>query len=136
MLGSGDFGNYPRSIQWGNPKSLPAYGHPRLQHGSHIPLQSLKDRASALNTPQGQFYDDMTIVDAEKKALKPRGSYLAPYPIGIGRVVHPERTVTENVTKVLVMRKQDGTVRTSYPITDQYAEDLINRGKVILVQIQ
>lgn len=136
MFGSRDSGNNPRSIQWGNPKSLPAYGHSRLQHGAHLPLQSLKDRAQNLSTPQGQFYDDVTIVDAERKAPKLRAAYIVPYSNGIGRVVHPDGTITENVTKVLVVRKIDGAIRTSYPITDGHAKDLINRGKATCVQIQ
>jgi hypothetical protein len=94
---SGDFGNNPftsfegrpGTIQWGNPKSIPAYGHSRLQHGSHISLQSLIDRARELNTPQGQFYEDMTIVESEKKAPNQRGSYIVTYkPCGIERVIH------------------------------------------------
>jgi hypothetical protein len=123
-------------IQWGNPKSLPAYGHSRLQHGSHLPLQSLKDRARALNMPQGQFYDDMTIVDAERRVPEHQGTYIAAYDEsdGIGRVVHADSSITEYVTKVLIVRKRDGTVRTSYPITDEYAEKVINSGKAMLFQ--
>ena len=123
-------------ISWGNPKSIPAYGHSRLQHGSHISLQSLIDRARELNKPQGQFYDDMTIVEAERKAPKQDGSYVVTddRPGGIGRVIHPDGVITENVAKVLVVRKSNGTVRTSYPITDRYAENLIQRGKVVLIE--
>ena len=137
-FGSGDFGNNPRIIQWGNPKSIPAYGHSRLQHGSHISLQSLIDRARELNKPQGQFYDDMTIVELERKAPKRRGSYIVTDDKsgGIGRVIHPDGAITENVTKVLLVRKADGTVRTSYPITNQYAEGLIRHGKAVLIEIQ
>jgi len=135
---SGDFENNPGIIQWGNPKSIPAYGHSRLQHGSHISLQSLIDRARELNTPQGQFYDDMTIVESERKTPKQRGSYIIidDKPGGIGRVIHPDSTITENVTKVLVVRKANGTLRTSYPITNQYTKDLICRGKAVLIEIQ
>jgi hypothetical protein len=80
----------------------------------------------------------MTIVESEKKAPKQRGSYIVTddKPGGIGRVIYPDGTITENVTKVLVVRKPNGIVRTSYPITDQYAEDLICRGKAVLIEIQ
>jgi hypothetical protein len=57
----------------------------------------------------------MTIVDAETKAPKIRGPYVVPYPNGIGRVPHSDGTVTENASKVLLVRKPNGTVRTSYP---------------------
>ena len=136
MSNSGNPRNNPRSIQWGNPKSLPAYGHLRLQHGSHLPLETLTDRARNVGIAQGQFYDDVTIVDAERKTPKPRAVYIVPHSSGIGRVIDPDGIATENVTKVLVVRKGDGTIRTSYPITDQHAEDLIDRGKATFIQTQ
>ena len=109
-----------------------------MQHGSHILLQSLIDRARELNKPQGQFYDNMTIVEVERKAPKQRGSYIVTddKPGGIGRVIYPDGTIIENVAKVLVVRKPNGTVRTSYPITNQHAEDLIRCSKAVFIEIQ
>jgi len=109
----------PRSIQWGKPESRTAYGHSQSRHGQRVSLQSLKDRARSLNAPQGQFYDDMTIVEAERQAPKSFGVHITHFDNPIGRVVHPDGTVTENVNKVLVVRKRDGTVRTSYPIIEE-----------------
>ena len=144
-------------IQWGKPESRTAYGHSQLRHGQRIPLQSLKDRARSSNKPQGQFYNDATIVEAERRVTKTFGVHIAhwlmsrccerkpelvrgqpPAPFGrgisstswgfqdgmcfdnpIGRVVHPDGAVTENANKVLVVRKRDGTVRTSYPIIEE-----------------
>ncbi len=123
-------------IQWGKPESVPAYGHSQLQHGEKVSLQSLKDRAHGTEDPQGQFYDDMFIVEAEKRVPNtPAGVYIVQFDKtdGIGRVVQPDGTITENVTKVLVVRKLNGTVRTSYPITDRYAEYLIHRGRATFI---
>ena len=106
-------------IQWGKPESRTAYGHSQLRHGQRIPLQSLKDRARSLNKPQGQFYDDATIVEAERRVTKTFGVHIAHFDNPIGRVVHPDGTVTENANKVLVVRKRDGTVRTSYPVIEE-----------------
>jgi len=126
----------PGIIQWGKPESVPAYGHSQLQHGEKVSLQSLKDRARGTEDPQGQFYDDMFIVEAERRMPKtPAGIYIVEFddPDGIGRVVRPDGVIIENVTKVLVVRKPTGTVRTSYPITDQYAEYLINRDRATFI---
>ncbi|MFQ6040531.1 MAG: hypothetical protein ACE5PV_06705, partial [Candidatus Poribacteria bacterium] len=53
-------------IQWGNPASGPAYGHSQSRHGSKIRSPKLMDRAYGTGEPQGQFYDDMIIVEAER----------------------------------------------------------------------
>lgn len=126
-----DMENNP--IQWGNPASRPAYGHSQSRHGSKKRSQKLIDRAHGTGEPQGQFYDDIIIVEAERMTRKQptfgQGGnlHLAEFNKPIGRVYHPDGNVTENVTKVLVVRRPDSTVKTSYPITDEYAQDLLNQ---------
>ncbi|MBC8235308.1 hypothetical protein H8E77_37660 [bacterium] len=53
-------------IQWGNPASRPAYGHSQSKHGAKTRSQKLTDRAHGTGESQGQFYDDMIIVKAER----------------------------------------------------------------------
>ena len=72
-----------------------------------------------MNKLQGQFYDDATIVEAERRVPKTFGVHIAHFDNPIGRVVHPDGTVTENANKVFVVRKRDGTVRTSYPVIEE-----------------
>ena len=106
----------PVKAKWGNPKSQPAYGHSQLYHGQKRAPKKFLDDAVRTKTPQGQFYDDMTIVEAERHApLKP-GAHEVDLGRPAGRVYHPDGTITENVTKVRVVRAKDLTLTTSYPI--------------------
>ncbi|NER19557.1 MAG: hypothetical protein F6J96_02130 [Symploca sp. SIO1C2] len=38
----------------------------------------------------------------------------------VGRVYHRDGTITENVTRINIKRKLDGTLRYAYPVTDTY----------------
>jgi len=118
-------------IQWGKPESRPAYGHSQTRHGAKRPARELIDRARGIDEPQGQFYDDAVIVEAEKRtrgkpAFGPQNNcQIAEFGEPIGRVYQPDGSITKNVTKVLVIRRRDGTARSSYPITDEYALSLL-----------
>jgi hypothetical protein len=103
-----------RSLKWGSPKS-PAYGHSQIRHGVKRPAQKLKDRARTKRKQQGQYYDDKFIVEAEQRAPLTPGEHIVPMGRPVGRAYHPDGTVTENVTSVLVVRRADDTLITSYP---------------------
>ena len=105
-----------RPIQWGNPRSVAAYGHSMNRHGSQRPPQQLKDRARSTRTPQGQFYDNNTIVEAEQRAPVSPGVYDIPMGRPVGRVYMPDGTVVQDATRVRVIRRPDGTIETSFPI--------------------
>jgi hypothetical protein len=104
-----------RPIKWGDPKSRPAYGHSQDRHGAKRPARELKDRARTTGDPQGHFYDDKFIVEAEQRAPLTPGDHDVPMGRPVGRVYYPDGTVKENVTTVKVVRKADGTVISSYP---------------------
>ncbi|HKX28674.1 MAG TPA: hypothetical protein VJ302_13325, partial [Blastocatellia bacterium] len=103
-----------RPLQWGDPKSA-AYGHSRSEHGSQRPPQQLRDRAAG-GTPQGQYYDNNAIVEAEQRAPTEPGAYEIEMGRPIGRVYMPDGTIKENVTRVRVVRRANGTIKTSFPI--------------------
>jgi hypothetical protein len=103
-----------RPLKWGDPKS-PAYGHSVSTHGSKRPPQELKDRARTKGKPQGHFKDDNDIVEAEQRApLKP-GAHDIPMGREVGRVYMPDGTVRK-ARAIRVVRRKNGTVKTSYPI--------------------
>lgn len=108
--------SYAGKIQWGNPSSRPAYGHSQSEHGRKRPAEELRDRARTTNNPQGQFYDDNTIVQAEQRAPLTPGAHDVPMGRAVGRVHMPDGTVVENVTTVRVVRRDDLRVDTSFPI--------------------
>jgi hypothetical protein len=105
-----------RPIKWGDPRSRPAYGHSQDRHGAKRSARELKDRARTTGNPQGHFYDDKFIVEAEQRAPLSPGDHDVRMGRPVGRVYYPDGTVTENVTTVKVIRKADGTIRSSFPL--------------------
>ncbi len=107
----------PGRVSWGNPASRPAYGHSQSEHGARRPTRELQDRANDPNKgPQGQFYDDNFIVEAEQRAPLTPGPHDVPMGRPVGRVYMPNASPIENMTTVRVVRKPDLTVRISFPI--------------------
>jgi hypothetical protein len=105
-----------RSLKWGNPKST-AYGHSLSRHGVKRSAQRNRDRAKTNPSgKQGQFYDDNFIVEAEQRAPLTPGVHDVPMGRPVGRVYHKDGTVTENVTTVRVIRLQDLTLDSCFPI--------------------
>ena len=105
-----------KDIKWDNPKSIVAYGHSVSKHGSKRKKQQFIDRARSTGKDQGQWIDDMFIVEAQKLAPFKPGSHIVEMGKPIGRVFCPDGSVVENVEKAIVVRKANLTVRTSYPI--------------------
>jgi hypothetical protein len=102
--------------KWGNPKSAAAYGHSYLYHGTKREAAKFLEDAMRLGVPQGQFYDDMTIVLAERLAPLAAGAHDIDLARPIGRLYNANGTVTEYVTRVRVVRAADLTVTSSFPI--------------------
>ncbi len=102
--------------KWGDPKSTKAYGHSRSEHGASRDEQELKDRARSTGNDQGQWYSDDFIVEAEQRAPLEPGPHIVDMGRPVGRVHRPDGSSGENVTTVMVIRKRDGTVRTSFPV--------------------
>lgn len=106
----------PGKVSWGNPASRPAYGHSQSEHGAKRPAKELQGRANSTKDPQGQYYDNKSIVEAEQRAPLTPGAHDVPMGRPVGRVYVPNAAPIENVTTVRVVRKPDLTVRTSFPI--------------------
>ena len=88
------------------------------EHGAKRPAKEHQDRANDPKDPgpQGQFYDNKFIVEAEQRAPLTPGEHYVPMGRPMGRVYMPNASPIENVTTVKVIRKSDLTVRTSFPI--------------------
>jgi hypothetical protein len=105
--------------KWGDPSSVPTYGHSKSVHGAKRPPQQLLDRARGKQDDQGQWYDDNDIVEAEQRAPTEPGFHVVDLKRPIGRVYHPDGSITEGVTQAGVVRKKDGAVRSSFPYHKQ-----------------
>ena len=107
---------------WGEARSR-AYGHSYAEHGPQHPPNEMRDRAMAVKRkgdrapqPDGQFYDESLIVEAERRAPATPGAHEVDMRRPAGRVFETDGTVTSDVTWVRVIRADDGSVVTSYPI--------------------
>ena len=106
--------------QWTNPKSTKAYDHIYRHHGSKKKPDDLKGRAASKNKNQGQWLNNEDLVKAEQSAPKHQGRYILDFNRPVGKVYHPDGTVTENVTRVLIRRNPDGTLKCGYPVLDSH----------------
>jgi hypothetical protein len=108
----------PKSqLKWGNPKSVPTYGHTFLDHGAKVKPSQLADRARAKDHQIGQFLDDQAAADFVGKVAQARGPGVhdVPLPQDLStRGVLPDGLeVVPDMVRVVV--KPDGSVRTSFP---------------------
>jgi hypothetical protein len=105
--------------RWGDPRS-PSYGHSHREHGAHLDPQEFRDRAMSVRSdgrrvPDSQFYDNALIVEAEQRAPATPGQHIVDMFRSVGRVFEIDGSITSDVTRVLVVRKPDGTIKTSHP---------------------
>jgi hypothetical protein len=101
-----------------NPRD-PRYRHAIDGHGSGRNPQGMISEAATrrgVGVPQGQFYNDATIVDADRSAPAGDGEHIVTFPSPIGRVYRPDGTVVSDVTRVLVVRGNGGAFFDAYPI--------------------
>lgn len=107
--------------RWGDPRS-PSYGHSYREHGAHLDPndfrnRAMSERAAGRRVPDSQFYDNALIAEAEQRCTSlTAGEHIVDMGRPVGRVYLPDGTVVSDVTRVVVVRKPDGTVKTSYPI--------------------
>ena len=101
---------------WGDPKSVPAYGHSRSQHGAQKLARDFEGRAGGTQKPIGQWLDNQFIVEAEQRAPLGEGRHLVDMGKPVGREFQPDGSVKTGVTKARVIRRADNTVITSYPV--------------------
>lgn len=113
--------------QWNNPKSTKAYDHIARHHGPKLKPYELMGRAASTKDDQGQWLDAEDWILAEQLVPKYRGEYIINFYRPIGRVYHPDGTITENVTRAFIKRKIDGTLNCGYPIVDGITLRRVNR---------
>jgi hypothetical protein len=78
----------------------------------------LRGRAAGTNTDQGQWFNELDWVKAEKGVPKYPGEYIIDFKRPIGRVYHPDGTISENVSRAFIQRNYDGALNSGYPILD------------------
>jgi hypothetical protein len=84
-------------------------------------------RAASTKDDQGQWLDAEDWIMAEQLVPKYRGEYIIDFQRPIGRVYHPDRTITENVTCAFIKRNIDGTLNCGYPIVEGVIMRKLNR---------
>jgi hypothetical protein len=97
----------------------PRYGYAVRGHGMERDAQGMMSEAAArrrVGVPQGQFYNDATIIDADTLAAPGDGERFVTFPNPIGRVFRPDGTVLSDVNRVLVVRGNGGAFFDAYPI--------------------
>ncbi|MFH7030729.1 MAG: hypothetical protein ACHBN1_36645 [Heteroscytonema crispum UTEX LB 1556] len=104
--------------QWDNPKSMKAYDHIERHHGPKKKPNELQGRVSSTQDDQGQWFKAEYWVEAEKFTPKYPGRYIIDFKRPIGRVYHPDGNITQDVTRAVVVRNADGTLKSAYPVTD------------------
>ncbi|MFY7813754.1 MAG: peptidoglycan-binding domain-containing protein [Chryseobacterium taeanense] len=106
------------TINW-SAKSKPTFGHTFLEHGKKE-LKPLLDKAKTKKTPQGLWTNDeqaAEIIKMNWMNLK-EGENTIDIPQGLGKVIMPDGSIIENVTKALVIKNSDGAtnlIKTAYP---------------------
>lgn len=106
--------------QWDNARSTKAYDHILRHHGSQLNPSHLQGRMASSHRDQGQWLKNEDIILAEQVAPKYVGRYILDFKRPVGRVYHQDGTITENVTRINLKRKPDGTLRYAYPVTNLF----------------
>jgi hypothetical protein len=88
--------------QWNNPKSAKAYDHIERHHGSKLKPDQFRARVAKTKNNQGQWLNAQDWVYAEQVTPKHPGRYIIEFHRPIGRVYHPDGTITEYVTRAFV----------------------------------
>lgn len=106
--------------QWDNPKCTKVYDHILRHHGSRLKPAQIQGRMASMNRDQGQWLNDDDIILAEQVTPKYSGRYIIDFKRPVGRIYHRDGTITENVTRINIKRKPDGTLRYAYPVEETY----------------
>ena len=78
---------------------------------------------------QGQWKNNQDIIEAEKLTPPHPGQYLIDFNRPIGQVFVEGRSSDnpiKGVTRAFVDRKKDGTIRTTFPVDNDYTLSLIH----------
>ncbi len=78
----------------------------------------MKDRARSTGNPQGRWSDDKFIVEAEQMTPLTPGEHVINMGKPVGDVYLPNGQVLSGANVVKVIRKADGTIKTSYPFVN------------------
>jgi len=113
--------------QWDNYRSTKAYDHIERHHGPRLTVEQLRGRIASTRNYQGQWLNSEDWVKAEKVTPKHSGRYVIDFKLPIGRVYHPDGTITENVTRAFIQRNNDGTLNSAYPVLDSFVLNSSNR---------
>jgi hypothetical protein len=120
-VGSGcEWGGTGKEPQWNNLKCTKVYDHILRHHGSRLKPSQIQGRMASINRDQGQWLNDDDIILAEGVTPKYSGRYIIDFTRPVGRVYHRDGTITENVTRINIKRKPDGTLRYAYPVGENY----------------
>jgi hypothetical protein len=106
--------------QWKNPKSTKAYDHIASMHGPKRKSRKFQGRMARTGKRQGQWYNSDDWVLAEQLIPKQPGRYIIDFERSIGRVYHPDGSITEGVTRAFILINTDGTLNCGYPVTDDF----------------
>jgi hypothetical protein len=106
--------------QWNNPRSTKAYDHIERHHGPRVRIEQLRGRIASTQNPQGQWLNEEDWVEAEQIIPKYPGRYILDFKRPIGRVYQTDGTIIDNVTRVFIKRKDDGTFNCGYPVLDTF----------------
>lgn len=113
------------TLKWGNPKSVPTYGHTFLRHGQKVKQDSMQERARAADTKKGvtnqcqigAWNDDQGAADFLATAVKghaPGEVFETSAGGGGGRSFLADGTrLTPD--KARVVMRADGSIKTAYP---------------------
>jgi hypothetical protein len=107
---------------WGDPTS-PNYDHAYSEHGAHWPASEFRERAMSTRkgrrrVPDSQFYDNALIVEAEQRAPATPGEHTVEMFRPIGRIFLPDGSVVSDVTRVFLVRLENGALSACFPIAD------------------
>lgn len=106
--------------QWNNSKSAKAYDHIERHHGPKLKPEQFRGRVPRTNNNQGQWLNAQDWVYAEQVIPKHPGRYIIDFHRPIGRVYHPDGTITENVTRAFIQRNSDGTLNSGYSVVTSF----------------
>lgn len=106
--------------QWHNPNSTKVYDHIVRHHGPQLKPSQILGRMSGGQRDQGQWLSLSDMILAEQLTPKYEGRYIIDFHRPIGRVYHLDGRITENVTRINIRRKADGTLKYAYPVTNTF----------------
>ena len=120
---TGSTGGLNTKLKWGNPKSVPTYGHTFSQHGKKFSTQQLLDRARGFENPHqvGQWLDEQQAADFLADVVKNQEGVLdVELPAEIkARSILPDGSEVIPDRAIIVI-KPDGSIRTAYPYNSLY----------------